>query len=119
MGTFAFLKYSFYATRPKIKRILFSGFVGVPIFVARHRWCGALALCLAKPHTNTDAKGNRIIRVNHKGRNLKQQAHNRLLTEKGIYYRKKRPAEVGTVFGNINSIKTSNDFCSRALKKQR
>jgi len=62
-------------------------------------------------------KGNRIIRVNHKGRNLKQQAHNRLLTEKGIYYRKKRPADVEPVFGNIKFNKNFKRFLLKGIEK--
>jgi transposase len=62
-------------------------------------------------------KGNRLIRVNHKGRNLKQQAHNRLLTEKGIYYRKKRPAEVEPVFGNIKFNKNFKRFLLKGIEK--
>jgi transposase len=62
-------------------------------------------------------KGNRMIRVNHKGRQLKQQAEQRLKTEKGIYYRKKRPADVEPVFGNIKYNKNFKRFLLKGMDK--
>jgi transposase len=62
-------------------------------------------------------KGNRIIQVNHNGRKLKQQAHERLKTEKGIYYRKQRPADVEPVFGNIKSNKNFKRFLLKGIDK--
>jgi transposase len=62
-------------------------------------------------------KGNRIISVNHKGGKLKQQAHERLKTEKGIYYRKKRPADVEPVFGNIKHNKNFKRFLLKGIDK--
>lgn len=62
-------------------------------------------------------KGNRVIQVNHRGRYLKQQAHERLKTEKGIYYRKRRPADVEPVFGNIKSNKSFKRFLLRGIDK--
>jgi len=62
-------------------------------------------------------KGNRIIRINHKGRQLKQQAHERLKTERGIYYRKKRPADVEPVFGNIKYNKNFKRFLLKGIDK--
>lgn len=62
-------------------------------------------------------KGNRIIKVNHKGKLLKQQAHQRLTTEKGIYYRKKRPADVEPVFGNIKQNKNFKRFLLKGIDK--
>lgn len=62
-------------------------------------------------------KGNRIIKVNHKGRILKQQASDRLKTEKGIYYRKRRAAEVEPVFGNIKHNKGFNRFMLKGIEK--
>lgn len=62
-------------------------------------------------------KGNRIIKVNHKGHQLKQQAEQRLKTEKGIYYRKKRPADVEPVFGNIKSNKNFKRFLLKGIDK--
>lgn len=62
-------------------------------------------------------KGNRIIHVNHKGRKLKQQAHERLKTEKGIFYRKKRPADVEPVFANIKHNKNFKRFLLKGIDK--
>lgn len=62
-------------------------------------------------------KGNRIIKVNHKGRRLKQQAYERLKTEKGIYYRKRRPADVEPVFGNIKHNKNFKRFMLKGIEK--
>ena len=61
--------------------------------------------------------GNRIIHVNHRGRRLKQQAYERLKTEKGIYYRKRRPADVEPVFGNIKSNKSFKRFLLKGIEK--
>jgi transposase len=62
-------------------------------------------------------KGNRILNVNHKGRWLKQQAEQRLKTEKGIYYRKKRPVDVEPVFGNIKYNKNFKRFLLKGIDK--
>jgi hypothetical protein len=62
-------------------------------------------------------KGNRLVAVNHKGNQLKQQATNRLKTEKGIYYRKKRPADVEPVFGNIKHNKNFKRFLLKGIDK--
>ncbi len=62
-------------------------------------------------------KGNRIISVNHNGRNLKQEAYDRLKTEKGIYYRKRRPADVEPVFGNIKHNKNFKRFLLKGIDK--
>jgi transposase len=62
-------------------------------------------------------KGNRIIKVNHKARILKQQASYRLKTEKGIYYRKRRPADVEPVFGNIKHNKHFKRFMLKGIEK--
>jgi transposase len=62
-------------------------------------------------------KGSRVIRVNHKGNQLKQKATERLKTEKGIYYRKKRPADVEPVFGNIKYNKNFKRFLLKGIDK--
>lgn len=62
-------------------------------------------------------KGNRIIHINHRGRRLKQKAHERLITEQGIYYRKRRPADVEPVFGNIKSNKNFKRFLLKGIIK--
>lgn len=62
-------------------------------------------------------KGNRILKINHRGRSLKQQAHERLKTEQGIYYRKKRPVDVEPVFGNIKHNKNFKRFFLKGIDK--
>ena len=62
-------------------------------------------------------KGNRFINVNHKGHKLKQQAYERLESERGIYYRKKRPADVEPVFGNIKHNKNFKRFLLKGIDK--
>lgn len=62
-------------------------------------------------------KANRIIYVNHKGRQLKQEAYARLTTEKGVYYRKKRPVDVEPVFGNIKYNKNFKRFLLKGIDK--
>src|SRR5579862_870184 len=62
-------------------------------------------------------KGNRIISVNHRGRALRLQAEERLMTEKGIYYRKKRPVDVEPVFGNIKYNKNFKRFLLKGIDK--
>jgi transposase len=62
-------------------------------------------------------KGNRVILVNHQGRQLKKQAYERLKTEKGIYYRKRRPVDVEPVFGNIKSNKNFKRFLLKGIDK--
>jgi len=62
-------------------------------------------------------KGNRVIHVNHQGRYLKSQAYERLKTEKGIYYRKRRPADVEPVFGNIKYNKNFKRFLLKGIDK--
>jgi hypothetical protein len=62
-------------------------------------------------------KGNRLISVNHKGNLLRQQASERLKTEKGIYYRKKRPTDVEPVFGNIKHNKNFKRFLLKGIEK--
>lgn len=62
-------------------------------------------------------KGNRSYHVNHQGRQLKQAASLRLQTEKGIYYRKKRPADVEPVFGNIKYNKNFKRFLLKGVDK--
>jgi transposase len=62
-------------------------------------------------------KGNRVIQINHKGRHLRQQAYERLKTEKGIYYRKRRPVDVEPVFGNIKTNKNFKRFLLKGIDK--
>lgn len=62
-------------------------------------------------------KGNRIINVNHKGHKLRNQAHERLKTEQGVIYRKKRAADVEPVFANIKHNKNFKRFLLKGTDK--
>jgi transposase len=62
-------------------------------------------------------KGNRVLLVNHQFRQLKQLAYERLKTENGIYYRKRRPVDVEPVFGNIKSNKNFKRFLLKGVDK--
>lgn len=62
-------------------------------------------------------KGNRTITVNHQAKRLKLEASQRLKTGKGIYYRKKRPADVEPVFGNIKYNKNFKRFLLKGTDK--
>lgn len=75
--------------------------------------------CRNCPLRNTchKQKGNRIIYVNHRGRQLRQKAYERLKTEQGIYYRKRRPVDVEPVFGNIKSNKNFKRFLLKGVQK--
>lgn len=63
------------------------------------------------------SQGNRIIEVNHKLNRHKQEATKRLISEKGIYYRKRRPVDVEPVFGNIKSNHGFRRFMLRGKEK--
>lgn len=62
-------------------------------------------------------KGNRSYHVNHQAKQLKQAATGRLQSEKGIYYRKKRPVDVEPVFGNIKYNKNFKRFLMKGIDK--
>lgn len=64
-----------------------------------------------------DQKGNRIVDINHRLRKLKQQANAKLKSEKGIAYRKKRPADIEPVFGNLKHNKNFKRFMLKGLNK--
>ena len=63
------------------------------------------------------AKTDRIIAVNHRLNELRQQAKTLLMSEKGIEHRKKRPIEVEAVFGQMKSNNHFNRFTLRGLEK--
>ena len=63
------------------------------------------------------AEGNRTIEINHRLAYLKAQAKERLLSEKGLYHRSKRPVEVEAVFGQLKSNNKFNRFTMRGLEK--
>jgi transposase len=62
-------------------------------------------------------KGDRVIQVNHRLRKYKEKVKKNLLSEQGILYRKQRPADVETVFGQIKSNKGFRRFNLRGIKK--
>ena len=62
-------------------------------------------------------EGNRIIGVSYKGNYLKKKAKEKLESETGVYYRKRRPVEVESVFGNIKQNKNFRRFYLRGLEK--
>ncbi len=62
-------------------------------------------------------QGNRVIEVNHNLNRLKQVARKKLLSEEGVKRRKKRPADIEAVFGNLKGNKGFRRFFLRGLKK--
>jgi transposase/predicted DNA binding CopG/RHH family protein len=64
-----------------------------------------------------EAKGNRVVQVNHNLRRLKAKAREKLQSEKGIEHRKKRPCDVEPVFGNIKNNHYFKRFRLRSLVK--
>lgn len=63
------------------------------------------------------SKGNRILEVSHEGQRLKWQAAERLRTEEGIAYRKKRCWDVEPVFANMKHNKSFRRFMLRGNEK--
>jgi hypothetical protein len=63
------------------------------------------------------AKTDRIIQVNHRLKELKATAKQRLTSEKGLVHRSKRPVEVEAVFGQMKSNNKFNRFTMRGLPK--
>lgn len=63
------------------------------------------------------AKGNRIVEINHNLRRLKAKSKTNLLSDKGIAHRKQRPADVEAVFGNVKHNKGFKRFMLRGIKK--
>ena len=63
------------------------------------------------------SKGNRVIEVNHALIEYKRKAVERLTSEKGLYYRKRRPADVEPVFGNIKHNHGFRRFMLRGKEK--
>ncbi|MEZ4787254.1 MAG: IS1182 family transposase [Flavobacterium haoranii] len=63
------------------------------------------------------AKGNRILSVNHRLNELKEKARKLLMSEKGLEHRSKRPIEVEAVFGQLKSNNRFNRFTMKGLEK--
>jgi transposase len=62
-------------------------------------------------------KSNRIIEVSHMGKYLRKKAKDKLESEKGNYYRKKRCADVEPIFANMKQNKNFRRFLLRGLEK--
>lgn len=63
------------------------------------------------------AAGNRIVEINHGLRKHKQAAKERLNTEQGIKYRKRRPADVEPVFAQLKHNHGFTRFLLKGLSK--
>ena len=63
------------------------------------------------------SKGNRVIEINHSLKKYRQQAKENLISEKGIYHRKKRCADVEPVFANIKNNHHFKRFLLRGKDK--
>lgn len=64
-----------------------------------------------------NAQGNRRIEINHRLNQLKQQARERLTSEKGLEHRSKRAIEPEAVFGQLKSNNKFNRFTLKGLIK--
>ena len=62
-------------------------------------------------------QGNRVLEVNHNLEQHKAKARERLLSQKGLEHRSRRPQEVEAVFGNIKGNHQFRRLLLRGLKK--
>ena len=62
-------------------------------------------------------KSERKISVSHKGKLLREKAKEKLKSERGEYYLRRRPIEAEVVFGNIKQNKTFKRFYLRGKQK--
>jgi len=63
------------------------------------------------------SKGNRVIEINHRLKELKQKARELLTSDKGLMHRSKRAIEPEAVFGQLKSNNKFNRFTLRGLTK--
>ena len=63
------------------------------------------------------SKENRVIEINHALKKYKEQVKQNLQSEKGIYHRKKRPADVEPAFANIKNNHQFKRFLLRGIDK--
>ncbi len=63
------------------------------------------------------AQGERKIEVNHRLNELREQARENLMSEKGKKHRSKRPVEVEAVFGQLKCNNKFNRFTFKGLEK--
>jgi len=94
------------------QRITSSGFVQL---ISRYRaqncdGCPMRGVC----HS---AQGNRIVEINHSLRKYKHAAKERLNTEQGIKYRKRRPADVEPVFAHLKNNHGFRRFLLKGMSK--
>jgi transposase len=75
--------------------------------------------CTGCPIRSVCHKGQseRIVSVSHIGNYLKQKAREKLESDIGIRYRKKRAVEVEPIFGNIKQNKKFKRFLLRGMEK--
>lgn len=64
-----------------------------------------------------NSKDNRIVEINHKLRNHKENVRENLLSEEGLRHRSKRPVDVEPVFGTIKHNKGYKRFLLRGIEK--
>lgn len=62
-------------------------------------------------------QGNRIVEINHSLRKHKQAAKEKLNTEEGIRYRKRRPLDVEPVFANLKHNHAFRRFLLKGMSK--
>lgn len=94
------------------QRITSSGFVQL---ISRYRaknceGCPMRGVCHQSP-------GNRVVEINHSLRRHKQAAKERLNTEQGIKYRKRRPADVEPVFAQLKHNHGFRRFLLKGMPK--
>lgn len=94
------------------QRITSSGFVQL---ISRYRaqncdGCPMRGVC----HS---AQGNRIVEINHSLRKYKHAAKERLNTEQGIKYPKRRPADVEPVFAHLKNNHGFRRFLLKGMSK--
>jgi len=68
-------------------------------------------------HTTVSTESNRVIKVNEKLENYKQQARQNLGSEKGITLRKQRSVEIESCFGDIKHNMGFRRFHLRGIEK--
>ena len=94
------------------QRVTSSGFVQL---ISRYQAqnchnCPMRGMCHQSP-------GNRIVEVNHSLRKHKQAAKERLNTDRGIKYRKRRPADVEPVFAQLKHNHGFRRFLLKGMSK--
>lgn len=89
-----------------------AGFIQTASLYAAKRCTDCPLRCLCH-----DAKGERVVQINHRLRDLKHWARELLTSEAGLKHRSQRPADVEQTFGNLKSNKGFKRFLLRGLEK--